>query len=423
MLAQQAYYTVGHVAVMLFLLAASAFFSGAETAFFNLTRRQIKQIEGSESRVFSLLAGLLKKPGPLLDCLLLGSMTANVLYFTLSSVLVFRVKESWGVTAATAIALLTFVILVLLGDIFPKSLAFANSWAVSKFSALPTFLVVRIIGPAASVARALILEPVSRLFLSPHEQPKSVTTGELQSLIGLSRQRGLIGRDETRLVTEVVELGFLKVRHVLQPRVDIVACEISDPPEAVMQQMRDRRFTKIPVYVKNIDRIVGLVHLRQILLKPGLSLDRLVQPVQFVPEQKTVESLIEFFRKTRTDLAVVVDEYGGIAGVVHLEDIVEELFGEPPVPDGVQPIQPTGPFEYRLSGRLSIHDWADVFGVDVSETRLSTVGGLVTTLLGRVPRPGDVTRLRNLRFTVERMRRHRIETVILTVEPIPSDGR
>ncbi|RPJ38584.1 MAG: hypothetical protein EHM35_04210, partial [Planctomycetaceae bacterium] len=120
--------------------------------------------------------------------------------------------------------------------------------------------------------------------------------------------------------------------------------------------------------------------------------------------------------------AIVVDEYGGIAGIVQLEDIAEELVGRMDVTAGVEPIKQLGPFEYRLAGDLAIHDWADVLGIDLEETRQSTIGGLVTTLLGRVPRKGDVACLGNLKFTVERVRKHRIETVILTVEPIPSHG-
>ena len=118
----------------------------------------------------------------------------------------------------------------------------------------------------------------------------------------------------------------------------------------------------MPVYVKKMDNIVGMIHLRQLLLKPDSSLDRLVQPVQFVPEQKTVESLLEYFRKTGTDMAVVVDEYGGIAGSVRLEDIAEELFGRMEQVSGVEPIKQLGPFQYRLAGDLAIHDWADVLG-------------------------------------------------------------
>jgi len=118
-----------------------------------------------------------------------------------------------------------------------------------------------------------------------------------------------------------------------------------------------------------------------------------------------------------------VDEYGGIAGTVQLEDIAAELFGRMEPAADIEPIKQLGPFQYRLAGDLPIHDWADVFGIDLEETRLSTIGGLVTTLLGRMPRKGDIAYIGNLKFTVERVRRHRIEAVILSLEPAPSNGQ
>ena len=249
-----------------------------------------------------------------------------------------------------------------------------------------------------------------------------MTLEEFRSLVELSRRRGLLTPHENRLLAEVVDLGSLKVRHMMRPRVDMVACNVADSPDTVRKLMLTRHLTKAPVYVRNVDNVVGLIHLRDLFLKPAVSLDQLKRPVHFVPEQKTVESLLEFFRKTRTDTAVVVDEYGGIAGIVQLEDIAEELVGRMDVTAGVEPIKQLGPFEYQLAGDLAIHDWADVLGIDLEETRQSTIGGLVTTLLGRVPRKGDVAYLGNLKFTVDRVRKHRIETVILTVEPIPSHG-
>lgn len=409
---------IGHVTAMLLLLAGSAFFSGSETALFNLTRRQLNQLNGSRLRVQKLLAALLRRPGQLLNCLLLGNITVNVLFFAVSSVLVLRVKAEWGLTAAAAFAFLTFLALVLLGEILPKSLAYSNSWRFAHAAALPAFLCLQVFGPLAFLARLLVVEPSLRLLLGHRRLPKATTLAEFRSLIEFSRQRGLISEDENRLLAEVVELGFLKVRHVMQPRVDMVACDVSDPPLLVRERMRRHGLTKVPVYVRDIDRVVGMVHLRQLLLRPDASLDRLVQPVQFVPEQKTVESLLEFFRKTQTDEAIVVDEYGGIAGSVRLEDIAEELFGAAEPGVGNESVAQLGPFEYRLSGNLPVHDWAEAFGLDLDEMKAATIGGLITTLLGRVPRPGDVTRLKNLQFTVERIRRHRIETVILRLEPI-----
>jgi len=203
----------------------------------------------------------------------------------------------------------------------------------------------------------------------------------------------------------------------------MIACAVTDPPQTAREKMQKHHLTKLPVYVRTIDNIVGLVHLRQLLLEPTVSLDRIVQRVHFVPEQKTVESLLEFFRKTGTDTAIVVDEYGGIAGSVRLEDIAEELLGPIEITGGIEPIEQIGPMEYRLAGNLAIHDWAEAFNIDTVETRLSTIGGLVTALLGKIPKSGDTAYLKNLKFTVERVQKHRIETVILTLEPIPTDDK
>jgi putative hemolysin len=311
---------------------------------------------------------------------------------------------------------------VLFGEILPKSVTYTDSRPLAIAVTVPVFLVTQVLGPVALVFRVLFLEPILRILFGGARAPEMITLAEFRSLVNLSRQRGLISANENKLMGEVVELGLLKVRHVMQPRVDMATCDVTEPLAAVRERMQKQHLIKMPVYVKNTDNIVGMIHLRQLLLKPDASLDKLVQPVQFVPEQKTVESLLEFFRKTGTDMAVVVDEYGGIAGFVRLEDIAEELFGRMEMASGVEPIKQLGPFQYRLAGDLAIHDWADVLGVDLEETRLSTIGGLVTALLGKIPKKGDVAYMGNLRFTVDRVSRHRIETVILSFEPIKSDG-
>lgn len=418
----QVYQNLGHLLLMLVLLCCSAFFSGSETALFNLTRRQIKLLGVSTHRVHKLTAHLLQKPGHLLNCLLLGNITVNVLYYATSSVLVLHIGHVWGLGAATAVAIGTFLMLVLFGEILPKSVTYSDSRAMATVVTVPVFLVMQVLGPIALVFRVLLLEPIQRILFGGARAPENITLAEFRLLVNLSRQRGLISANENKLMGEVVELGLLKVRHVMQPRVDIAACDVTETTAAVRRRMQENHLTKMPVYVKKMDNIVGMIHLRQLLLKPDVSLDKLVQPVRFVPEQKTVESLLEFFRKTGTDMAVVVDEYGGIAGSVRLEDIAEELFGRMELVSGIEPISQLGPFQYRLAGDLAIHDWADVLDVDLEETRLSTIGGLVTALLGKIPRRGDVAYVGNLKFTVDRVSRHRIETVVLSFEPIESNG-
>jgi len=413
---------VSQIALMLLLLVGSAFFSGAETAFFNLSRRQIKLLGESKHRLQKLTAKLLDKPGQLLNCFLFGNMTVNVLFYAVASVLTIRLKDQSGLTAAFA-ALASFVTLVLFGEILPKSVAYANSRSLSMIAALPAFLCLQIFAPIEFVFKFFILEPFLRLFLGPQRHPKTISVGEFKSLIETTRKQGLITADENKLLTEVIELGYLKVRHVMRPRVDMIACAVTDSSKTAREIMEKNHLTKLPVYVRTIDNIIGVVHLRQILLKAHVPLDKIVQQVHFVPEQKTVESLLEFFRRSRTDMAIVVDEYGGIAGSVRLEDIAEELFGQFEITSQIEPVEKTGPFEYRLAGNIAIHDLADVFGIDLAETRLVTIGGLVTALLGKMPKIGDVAHLKNLKFTVERVRKRRIETLMLTLEPFQTDDK
>jgi len=413
---------VPKIVLMLILLVGSAFFSGSETAFINLSARQIRLFEKSEHKLQKLVASLLGKRRKLLNCFLLGNMTVNVLFYAVSSVLIIRLKDYGGLTAAFA-ALLSFVGVLLFGEILPKSLAYANSKNFCVAAALPAYLCLQILGPVEMVFKVIILEPTLRLILGPARHPKAITVGEFKSLIESTRKQGLITADENRLFTEVIELGFLKVRHVMRPRVDMIACDVTESSAAAREMMKNNHLTRLPVYVRSIDNIIGLVHLRQILLRGEVTLDKIVQDVNFVPEQKTVESLLEFFRRSKTDMAIVVDEYGGIAGSVRLEDIAEELLGQIEPTSQTEPVEQTGPFEYRLSGNVAIHDWADMLGIDLAETRMVTIGGLVTALLGKMPRNGDIAYLKNLKFTVEKVRKRRIETLILTFEPFQTNGQ
>ncbi len=413
---------VPKIILMLILLAGSAFFSGAETAFFNLSHRQVKLLEGSRHRLQKLAARLLKKPGQLLNCFLFGNMTVNVLFYAVASVLTIRLKDQSSL-AATLTALLSFTGLVLFGEILPKSLAYANSKSLSVAAALPAFLCLQIFAPLEFIFKVFILEPSLRLLLGPTRKPKTIGVSEFKSLIEVTRKQGLITADENRLFTEIIELGFLKVRHVMRPRVDMIACDVTESSSSAREKMKKKHLIRLPVYARSIDNIIGIVHLRQILLRSEVTLDKIVQEVNFVPEQKTVESLLEFFRRSKTDMAIVVDEYGGIAGSVRLEDIAEELLGQIEPTSQTEQIEQTGPFEYRLSGNVAIHDWADILGIDLAETRMVTIGGLVTALLGKMPKSGDVAYLKNLKFAVEKVQKHRIETLILTFEPFRSDSQ
>jgi len=405
-----------HVVAMVLLLCGSAFFSGSETAFFNLSQREIRCFKESSHRLHRLVARLLKNPRRLLSCVSFGNMVVNVLFFAVSSVLVIRFRSRGGLTLAAATVVISFIVLVLLGEIVPKSLAYANSRTLSVFAAFPVLICIRLFAPFDALFKFLILEPVLRLLLGATRKIKALTMDEFRSLIEAGQKQGFITVDQNRLMTEAVQLGYLKVRHVMQPRVDMIACPETALMETAQDLMREHNLTEIPVYAGTIDNIVGIVRLRQILLKPALSVDRIVQPIHFVPEQQTVESLLQFFRQVETDLAMVVDEYGGIAGCVRLWDIAEELFGEVESPEMFEPVEQMGPCEYRLAGSLPVRELAYLFGMRQAVIRQSTIGGFVTALLGKIPSPGDMVHWKNLRFTVESVQKNRIRAMMVTFD-------
>ena len=413
---------VFRIILMLLLLCCSAFFSGSETAFFNVSRRRMQAFATSRRRLENMAARLLRMPNRLLTSILLGNMTVNVLYFALASVLAINLAQTTHPAVAGIIGAVSFMLLLLFGEMLPKSLAWSNSARFCLAATPVCYVFVRLLAPLLALFEFAVVKPTVRM-LTFHPQPDidgmEANVSRLKTLIEASRRQGLITADENHLLLEILEFSHLKVRHVMRPRVDMQACEISTAGPDLRRIMSENNLTKMPVYTHRLDDIAGFVHIRKLLLEPDKPVKDLLEKIHFVPEQKTVESLIGFFQDQRTDMAVVVDEYGGIAGQVLLADIIDELIG--PIaeqPAGATAIEQIAPTQYRIAGNLAIHDWAEAFGIDPGKSRLATVGGFTAALLGRIPAPGDVAHLKNITLTVEKVTKHRIETLILTLEPI-----
>lgn len=408
---------LGQVFLLFLLLGCSAFFSGSETAFFLLSRRQIRRYSHSAVRLERLIALVLSDPNRFLTALLLGNMAVNVLFFAVSSMLALQIGQSSGPLAGTVLAAVFFILLLVAGEMLPKSLAYSNAKRFCLLASPACYLLVRGLGPILKMMDVFILRPALRLFVRPGLST-GVSVSQLRTLLESSRRRGLITNDENQLLGEILKFSFLKVRHVMQPRVEMPSCPIHTPVEKIKQEMLQNHQAKMAVYRKDIDSVVGIVNMRDLLLNPDRPAASLVQKVDFVPEQKTVESLIEFFKLNRTDIAMVVDEYGGVAGWVQLEDIIEQLLGPIEEMTEREPIEQIGPLRYRLLADLSIFDWGEAFGIDVEEQRLTTIGGFVLALLGKIPQQGDEAVFKNMKFQVEQVDHNRIRSVVLSLEAI-----
>jgi len=204
------------------------------------------------------------------------------------------------------------------------------------------------------------------------------------------------------------------VRDVMVPRVEVKAYDVNGPADGLRALMRATRRKKIPVFEGSVDNIVGLIYAKRLFLEPQLALRQLVMPVRFVPELINCEQLLHHFRQTRTQLAIVVDEYGGMAGLVTLEDVLEAIVGDLPSADE-QPAEPEiaqlADNEFEVSGRLSVHYWSQLFGAPRLAEPAATIGGLVTARLGRPARVGDAVRIGNVELRALRVQRRRVDRV------------
>jgi CBS domain containing-hemolysin-like protein len=412
------------LALLPVLLFASGFFSGSETALFGLTENQRIIIRRQQSLSGRAIEALLADQRMLLITVLLGNMTINVLYFVTSSVLLMRAET--GLVGRLLLAAASLLLIILLGEVLPKLAANARQPAFAALTSPPLLALHKLIGPMRITLDRLVVAPLSRL-TSPAEAPPRLDESELAALLDISTREGVIDYEEQQILQDVIALSQRKVRDVMTPRVRIEAVPETASRLDVETLTRDTRLTVVPAYRDDLDHIAGLLHVRRYLLDSRGSdapLTEHVTPARFVPEVATLDQLLDHFRGTRTHLAVVVDEFGGTAGIVTIEDVVEELVGDIATEQGraaVRP-EPIGPNQWRVGGDASVHEWADSFGPRLIPPRVSTLGGLITARLGRAAEAGDSVELGNVRVDVEQVDRSRVVTVIVTLTSGQDDG-
>ncbi len=414
------------------LLLTSGFFSGSETALFALSGQGQLRIIRRGGVVAGAVEQLLGDQRMLLITLMFGNMVANVLFFVITSVLLLKLDPTRVnplIFAGATVAPL--LLIILFGEVLPKMIANTARQSWVRVTAVPMLAVHRIITPLRLVLGQFIITPLSRL-IEPRHAPPRLSADELESLVRLSQEHGVIDRDEEQVLRGLVQLGRIKVRDAMAPRVDVQWIDTSTPPAEVRRIIRKQRLTKIPVCRGDLDHVVGVIYARQFLLADAQGtltrVDRLIRNVHFVPEIQRLDQLVTEFRRRGISMAVAVDEYGGTAGLITLKDVLERIVGDLDMDqapgEGDPPsAEPLNEGAWRVSGRLSVHDWAETFGQRHVPARMSTVGGLIMALLDHAPRVGDRVRLGNVEMQVESMTARRIDTVILRliVNDAPSE--
>ena len=401
---------------MLFLLCFSAFFSATETAFFSLTREEVERFGKSNSKSERLVQTLLKTPKNLLTTILLGNMLANIGFYCASYGIAQKIavdSSYGGIWVAGAVCVFSLLTIIIMGEVIPKNIAVKIPDQYSRWAAVPIYLFDKLFFPFRVILTSII-NSISKIFDKGGGDEKCVTIDELKMLVEFSEKQGIVDREERSMIHGILDFKRAQIKEIMLPRVDMNLYDIADPVQGLIELARETKETKFPIYEETPDNIIGIVHAKDIFLHPKVQLKDILKPVQFVPEPKSIEGLLRQFRREGSQLAIVVDEHGGTAGLITLEDIIEEIVGE--IQDEHEKPRETinkiDENRYLISGNLSLRDWSDTFGMEIEPMGVDTIGGLVIALLEHIPQKGDSVKYEDFVFTVEGVRKRRITSIL-----------
>ncbi len=411
-------------AILPLLLSASAFFSGSEVAFFSLSRLQVDRLRQTGGWAGQRVAALLSKPERLLVTLYIGNELVNV---AISAVVTFLAIETFGgVWVGVALGIGAFT-LITFGEITPKTFAHYTSekWALISAPVLTAFMLV-IYPLQVVVTRAANL--ISRLLGGKSEADNFVLTEEeIKTLVEEGADKGVIDESESEMIQNVFDLGDLTVGDLMTPRTDILALDVDTPLKDAWDMMAQSSFARAPVYNGTIDNIEGVLFKKDLLKydyppPPGLTLKELLREPYIVPVTMTVNELLRGFKKRKRHMAVAMDEYGGVQGIITMDDVIAELIGQTGAPGSAEGelVKPAAGGEYIVSAAMPLDAFNERFGVDLFHDELETVGGYVFHLFGRVPQLGESVKVDGFRFTVEKLKGRRIMEIRLSRDPAGS---
>ncbi len=410
------------LAALALLLGFSALLNGAEAAYFSLGRLRLRRFADTQEDT-EALAPLLTRPHELLVTLLVGITLIDIGAAALATFVAEALFGPWGL--AIAIGAMLFFITVF-GEILPMSLALESPRRFAAWVSRPVGWLSVLLAPVRGMLGGLTTLTL-RALRAERTEPL-LTTEELRTLVDVGAREGVVERDEREMIHKALELEDILVRAVMVPRPDMFCLELSTPPPKILESLRENLHSRVPVYAGSIDQIVGILYTRDLLpcvrgIPPDFDLRAHLHPPYFVPESKRVHALLKEFQAKKLHMAIVVDEYGGTAGLVTLEDVLEELVGEIADEFDVEErlIQPLDARTFRVSGKLPVDELNAVLGLALSSETYDTVAGWVLDLFGRIPNRGERIETVGATVTVERVERTRIVEVLVTRRPTAPD--
>jgi len=380
-------------------LIFSGFFSGTEIAYTSLSKMKIKQMEESKNPLHRLVCFIYNHYDFSLSTILIGNNLVNIAATSVATVLAVKLAASSSLTNEAAASIVTIVmtcIILVIGEIIPKMIARRRNAGFAKMAAYPLMVLMILFFPVVWLT-SLLVKLLSLLWRKKDAQEVTITEEELENLLDTAEDEGVIDEAETELLQSALEFTDMDASEILTPRIDVVGFEIGDSIEHILEVIQETQFSRYPVYEKTIDHVVGILiakHLlRELVDNPNVQLKDLMLEPFFIPKSMHLHDIMDEFRKNRSHMVFVADEYGGIMGIVTMEDVLEQLVGDiwDENDDIVNDWQELSKNRYECSGDLSLTEFCDNLDLDDDELEsdCATVGGWATEVIGAMPVPFD----------------------------------
>ena len=406
----------------LVFLALSAFFSSAEAAFISLPKLRIRYLLESGVKRAERLAKLAEKPERFLAIVLLGNNLVNIAAATIGTIIAVSVFGlPWGPVIATAGVT---VLVLVFGEVIPKTLGVHHSQRLSIVYAEPLRIMELCFYPLILALERIGLS-LTRIVTVSEEDKKLISEGEIRSAINVGESEGVVEEEEAKILQQVLEFTDRPVSKIMVPRTEIAWVEQGTKISDFLNLYTQEHYSRFPVYKDNTDNVIGLLNAKDVLLKltdgpqsRNTFIDDLVRPAYFVPEGKHMGELLAEMRDGGHHAAIVVDEFGGIAGMVTLGQLTEEIVGDihDELTDQERDFIVTGESTFQLDGGFRIEEANEELKLSLPVGDYETVAGFILGHLGRIPKQGEHFKYQNLKFVVTEMRGMKIEKVMVTKE-------
>lgn len=414
-----------YIAIIIFVIF-SAFFSASEIAFASASEVRLKnRAENSRTPAAKLAYKIYMRYESILASILIGNNLVNIASSSVATVIIIDLlgeSSAWVATAAMTIILLTF------GEIMPKVVAKSVPDEAATLFAIPLYAFSIITKPVVIVVDG-ILKLVSKLWKNQIDDSPAVTDDELESIIDTVEDEGVIDEEKCDLIQSVFDFEDVQAYEIITPRVDMLAIDADSTREQMLDIILSSSFSRIPVYRDTIDNIIGILHVNRVLKELSIneSCDLLssLLPADFVYKTMPLDDVLKQMQKKNSHIAIVTDEYGGVMGILTMEDVLEQLVGD--IWDESDIIEPEiveladGSFEVDGDMRIEdLFDELDFYDKDFDDDN-ATVGGFVVELLERYARKNDVAYYKNIMFTVTKIKKHRVSKIRVTLLPEPEE--